>query len=98
MIFDKGEGVIWFSTVDGVVKENHGKFIVRIPPYIDFRPFLPSDDIPQSHIKTDAPRSEADRALVEVLQDNGESLFYTPRFSQLRKAARSLDSKSQVKG
>jgi hypothetical protein len=85
MKFEKGEEVVWSSAASGINKEKRGKFIVRIPPNVDFRPFLPSSDIPRSHIKTDMPRSETDRALVEVPQTNGTSWFYTPRFSQLRK-------------
>ncbi|WP_187768215.1 hypothetical protein [Paenibacillus sp. PL91] len=91
MKFDKGDQVMWPSEPGGVNKEMRGTFIVRIPPQIDFRPFLPPET-PSSSIKTDMSRCEIDRALVEVLQDDGKTYYYSPLFSQLRKIDGSTDS------
>lgn len=84
MIFDKGDAVAWSSGAGGYDKEKRGIYLVRLPPYTDYRPFL-DPDTPRSHIKTDMPRSSIDRALVEVVQANGSRHYYTPRYSLLKK-------------
>lgn len=91
MKFDKGDQVMWPSESGGENKEMSGTFMVRIPPQIDFRLFLPPE-IPSSSIKTDMSRCESNRALVEVLQDDGKTYYYTPKFSQLRKIDGSTNS------
>ncbi|CAM4041340.1 hypothetical protein L1N85_19780 [Paenibacillus alkaliterrae] len=93
MRFDKGDAVMWPSEPGGIREERRGTFIVRIPPQIDYRPFLPPET-PNNSFKTDMPRSEIDRALVQVLQDDGKPYYYTPRFSQLRKIDGSTNSTS----
>ncbi|OME70104.1 hypothetical protein BK120_33660 [Paenibacillus sp. FSL A5-0031] len=84
MKFNKGDSVIWGYETGGSSIEMRGAFIVRIPPLIDYRPFLPPET-PLSHNKSDMPLDEMDRALVEVLQEDGKACYYTPQFNQLHK-------------
>lgn len=94
MRFDKGDPVKWTSQDKGLRKEISGTFIVRIPSQIDYRPFLPPET-PISDIKTNTPRSDIERALVEVLQDDGKLFYYTPQFSLLRNINGTMDATNE---